>query len=85
MSNATQPIQTLRDGNIQLAIWENISENGAFYSITLNRSYKDADGNYKNTTSFSGNDLLKINQLSSHAYMLIKEYERKAWDIKNAA
>ena len=85
MTNATSPIKTLRDGNIQLAIWENISEKGAFYTVTLSRSYKDSDGNYKNTHSFGSNDLLKINQLTHHAYMVIKELERAAWEIKNAA
>lgn len=85
MSDTNTPIQTLRDGNIQLAIWENVSENGPFYSTTISRSYKDGEGTYKNTKSYSGLDLLKIGQLAGHAYMVIKELERQSRQERAAA
>ena len=41
MANKTQPIKTLRAGRIQAAIWENHSDKGPFYNVTVSRSYKD--------------------------------------------
>jgi hypothetical protein len=43
MANKPQPIKTLRAGRIQVAIWENHSDKGPFYNVTVSRSYKEGD------------------------------------------
>ena len=65
---AKQPAFKLRDGLISATIWENPSENGIFHSINIVRSYTDGNGEWKETTSFSGSDLLKAANLLQRAY-----------------
>jgi hypothetical protein len=43
MANKTQPLKTLRAGRIQAAIWENHSDKGPFYNVTVSRSYKEGE------------------------------------------
>ena len=43
MANKPQPVKTLRGGRIQVAIWENHSDKGPFYNVTVSRSYKEGD------------------------------------------
>ena len=49
-----RPVVTLRDGSVKAAIWRNESENGPFHGVTFARTYKDGDGNYHDTDSYSG-------------------------------
>lgn len=74
MSNATnqKPAITLRDGRISASVWENKSEKGDFYSVTFQRAFTDAEGNTKNSSSFSNRELLVIARLASRAYDEIK-------------
>lgn len=76
MSNTTGgPITTLKDHYIKAAIWKNESEKGAFYSATIERTYKDGD-EYKTSHSFSGRDVLAAGQLLLRAYEQILEQEQ---------
>ena len=59
MANTNQrPVDTVRYRNIKVSIWQNEGERGTYYSATLTRSYRTADGGWKDTNSFSGLDLL---------------------------
>ena len=62
MANKPQPIKTLRAGRIQTAVWENHSEKGPFYNVTVSRSYKEGD-TWKSSESFGRDDLLAPAQL----------------------
>jgi len=75
-----KPIKTLRDGLITATLWKNHTDDGAFYSVNLIRSYKDQDGEWNETPSFSGSDLLKASNLATRAYDFITDLvqERKA-------
>ena len=77
-----KPAATLRDGSLQASIWKNTSENGTFYSTTITRSYQTEDGDYKNTNSYSGTELLKLSRLAAKAYD--RELELKAADREAA-
>lgn len=66
MSN--QPKYKIRDGLIKATIWENDHKDGVFYSVDLRRSYTDGNGEWKETTSFSGSDLLRAANLLQRAY-----------------
>jgi hypothetical protein len=69
MSNEKRyPAETLRDGSIKATIWKNEGENGAFYSVSLTRTYTDKDGNPHDVDSFSGTQLLQVAELGKKAY-----------------
>jgi hypothetical protein len=75
-TNSNEPIARLKDGYLQVAIWRNTSEQGRnFYSVSkLKRTYKE-DGNYKETDSLSGTQLLQAARLLELAYTRIRELE----------
>lgn len=59
-------------GNISATVWNNKREmNGVeieMKSISLQRSYKDKNGEWKHSTSFSINDLPKIQLVMDKTY-----------------
>lgn len=67
-NSAQKPAITLRDGAIKAAIWRNEKEDGAFYSVTFSRTYKNGEGKYADANSFSGAELLRLAQLATKAY-----------------
>jgi hypothetical protein len=64
----TRPVETLRDGAIKAAIWRNESENGDFFAVTFARTYKDGEGELRDTDSYSGAQLLRLARLAEKAY-----------------
>jgi hypothetical protein len=51
-------------GGIQIAIWKHKSANDYdTYSVRVERSYKDDDGNYKSTSYLRDSDLLRVGKL----------------------
>lgn len=71
-----QPVQTLRDGNLKATIWQNEGAKGNYYSVQLRRTYRDDDGNYHDTASFSHGDMLKLAHLTACAYDTISQYRQ---------
>ena len=64
-----KPIDRLRDGALKATIWANESQKGTFYSVEFTRTYKsDADGQYHDSKSFSGSELLRLAHLATKAY-----------------
>tara|TARA_R110002051_G_scaffold30487_3_gene70571 strand:+ start:29717 stop:29938 length:222 start_codon:yes stop_codon:yes gene_type:complete len=58
-----QPAQKLRLGLITATIWDN----DGFYSVDMARSYKDSQGQWQNTTSYSHSDLLNLSHIVRRA------------------
>lgn len=57
---AGQPEKRFNSGLVKATVWKNTSRNGDdFRTVSLNRSYKDKEGNWKNTNSFGENDIDK--------------------------
>jgi hypothetical protein len=54
-------------------IWRNEGSKGAFYSATYERSYKDAEGKYKSSDSFSGIDSLVLAKVADLVFMEINK------------
>lgn len=71
------PVDTIRDRAIKSSIWRNEGEKGAYYSVTLARTYKDDQGNLRDTNSFSQDDLLKLAEISRKSYHRINELKRE--------
>jgi hypothetical protein len=57
----TQPVWKVRAGSVSCALWENEANvNGrsvAMMKATIERRYRDGDGNWKSSGSFSRNEI----------------------------
>ncbi|MEO1324988.1 MAG: hypothetical protein AAFV59_18510 [Pseudomonadota bacterium] len=73
----TQPIETHKDGRLTAAIWENEGEHGKIYNATLSYSYRDREGNWRDTSSIPGNELLKAARLSEMAYASVRRLKEQ--------
>ena len=85
---ANQPIETLRDGRLKATIWKNFGDNGNFYSVNLTRIYQKDNGDWQDSDSFSGTELLRIARLAGKAYDRVNELrasDRVAGDEEPAA
>jgi hypothetical protein len=72
MTNATnEPVFKASIGLINVAVWENIHNDKAFYSVDIIRSYKDKDGEWQKASSFGHEDLLNIAKLAERAESFI--------------
>jgi len=73
-----QPVHRIRIFPIECAIWKNQSENGAWYNVTLSRSYKGANDEWKSADSFSADDLLLVAKVAdqAHSWIIQKQQER---------
>lgn len=72
-SEKQKPEKTLSDGAIKATIWKREGPKGNFYSTGFAKTYRDDQGNYQNSQSFSGTDLLKISVLAKQAYQESRE------------
>jgi len=52
-----KPVHRIRYGAVAVAIWKNESANGPFFNATVERTYRDDDGNPKSADSFGLNDI----------------------------
>ncbi len=68
-----QPVQKFREGAVQVAVWQNESRNGDFYSLTFQRSYTDAEGAWHNATSFPLSALYGLMVASVRAYLWVRQ------------
>ena len=73
-----QPVYRIRKFRIEAAIWEHQSENGTWYNVTLSRSYKDTNDEWKSSDSFSADDLLLVAKVANeaHSWIIQKQQER---------
>lgn len=72
----TRPVKTHSDGRLTAAIWANDGsdpEKGKIYNTTLNYSYPDKDGNWRDTTSIPSHELLKAGRLLEQSYGSVRQ------------
>ena len=67
-----KPVHEVRLGSIKAAIWENRTESGTRFNVTVNRIYKEGD-DWKSTDSFGRDDLLLLAKVSDLAHTWILE------------
>jgi hypothetical protein len=77
-------VQTLRNRRIKAAIWENHGAKGAFYTVTITRSFKQNDA-WRDSQSFSHNELLIVAKLLYDAHTAIATLLEKAKNAKRVA
>jgi hypothetical protein len=71
-----RPVHDVRLGRIRAAIWQNETENGTFYNVTVSRLYKDGD-DWKDSTSFGRDDLPLVAKVCDMAHTWIFEHGSK--------
>jgi len=66
-----KPVHTVRHRSIKAAIWKNETSNGPMYNVTVVRSYRDDNGDWKDTQSIGYDDLMNVAALmyEAHAYI----------------
>jgi len=74
---SSKPVHELRLGRLKAAIWENPTENGVRYNVTVARLYKDEGGSWKSTDSFGVDQLLALAKLvdQTHTWIVQKQQE----------
>jgi hypothetical protein len=74
-TNATrEPITRVKLFPVEAAIWRNSSKDGEpFYAVTFGRAYRDREGQWKNSSNFSGDDLLTLAKAADLAHSRIVE------------
>lgn len=76
-----KPVKKFRSGGVSAAVFENpVDVNGAQvkkFSVQIQRTYKDKDGEFQRTNSFGENDLPKLALVAQRAYefLTVKEEE----------
>jgi hypothetical protein len=64
-NNKSKPIHTIRSANfLSASIWKKEDKNGeVFYTVNVDRSYKDKDGKWQRTNSFRHEELPMVRKL----------------------
>ena len=79
-----KPIKTFKVGGVKASIWQNESQNGeAFFTTSIARSYRTENGEWKETSTYSRDDLPKIKLASEKAYEFVMMNGRDINDAKS--
>ncbi len=75
-----QPVKKFRAGQVSAAIWENqTTVNGrqvTMLKTTIERRYKDKDGNWKSSNSFGRNEIQLARHVLQQAFEAILDEEQ---------
>jgi hypothetical protein len=74
--NKTKPAYEVRLGRVKATLWANSGEHGTFYNTTAARLYKDGDGKWQQSDSFSRDELPVLIEALRLAYL---------WQFEQAA
>jgi hypothetical protein len=72
-----RPAHEVRIGRLRATLWANQHpEQGTWYSVTLTRSYKDGQGQWKSAQSFGRDDLLALAEVCRQAFLWVhRQYQ----------
>ncbi|MFN0011740.1 MAG: hypothetical protein ACKVS8_08880 [Phycisphaerales bacterium] len=76
MPNANKPVQHIRRGSVQAAIWKNAAKTGPFYTTSLERRYRDKSGEWKTTHAFGRDELLVLAKVADLAHSAIHDLQQ---------
>jgi hypothetical protein len=88
MSNTTKPAAKVTMYPITAAIWRNETAKGVAFSVTIQRSYKNADGEWKSSDSLNEGDLLlaaKVLDLAHTEISKLRASDRQAQQPEDQA
>ena len=80
MTNNTnnKPVKQFRIGLISAAVWRREAGGNTFHSVTIDRSYKDEDGNWQRTNSYDVGDLFIVKILAEKAAQFLADLPLEA-------
>ena len=82
-SNNT-PVDRIREGNLEIAIWANHTEKGIRYTTDgVFRKYTDQEGKWKKTRSLSNGEMLRGSQLMDLAFSRAVEVKAAESEANN--
>ena len=67
---AKRPVHEIRMGRVRAAIWENDTQNGTRYNVTLSRLYRDGE-QWKDSSSFGRDDLPLVAKVADQVHTWI--------------
>ena len=67
------PVAKIRVDLINASIWKNPTDKGIFYNVTFESRYRDGEGNWKSSHSYTSNDLLALGKAADLAHSKIVE------------
>ena len=88
MSDNKKPAAKVTIHPLSIAVWRNETEKGVFYSCTLDRRYRDSEGNWKSSDSLNEGDLLiaaKALDLAHSEILKLRANERNVQPEDQAA
>lgn len=65
-----KPVHEIRLGRIKAAIWENETQNGSMFNVTISRLWKD-DSQWKDSSSFGRDDLPLVAKVADRVHSWI--------------
>lgn len=66
-----KPIRIKAARGVVAKLWKNTNQNGEWYNVTISRVYKDEDGDFQDSDSFSRDDLLQVAYAANKAFDFI--------------
>jgi hypothetical protein len=72
----SKPAHKIRIGVLQVTIWRNSGERGAYYTVNPSRGYKSGDETWKETDSLGFDDLLTMAKLFDLAHTWIMHQQQ---------
>ena len=72
---ANKPAFTHRLNRVEVAIWNNETDENIWRNITFQRTYRDEQGPMQNTSNFRMNDLPALAFLAAKAYDYLASLE----------
>lgn len=62
-----EPEVKFKAGGVVATVWANESESGKYFSVSIERSYKNSEGEWMKTNSYKSNDLAKLRVVVQNA------------------
>lgn len=74
-SSKTTPVEKITIPPVTGSIWRNTAEKEGkpYYAVTVERSYRDENGNWKTAGSFAGSELLALAKVADLCHTRVLE------------
>jgi len=72
------PVDKFQEGPFQVSIWQNASSKGDFRTATMDRRYRDKDGQFQTSHSYSASDLDHMEKAAREARERITRWQEEA-------
>jgi hypothetical protein len=70
-----QPVDKFQEGPFQVSIWQNPSSKGDFRTATMDRRYKDKEGQFQTSHSYTASDLDHMEKAAREARARITRWQ----------